>query len=54
MAFCMSFASPLAFVQGLCTIMSAVGLMQTFVPAMATTDAADAARPSICTVTSAG
>ena len=46
-AFCISSASPMAVVQGLCTIIRAVGLMRTVVPAMAITEAALAATPSI-------
>ena len=51
MAFCISAASPKAMVAGLWIIMHAVGAMSTVVPAIATTDAADAAMPSIFTVT---
>nr|DAK05374.1 MAG TPA: hypothetical protein [Caudoviricetes sp.] len=54
MAFCISSVSPMAMVAGLCTIIMATGLMQTFVPAIAMTDAAEAARASILTVTSCG
>ena len=51
MAFCISPLSPKAMVMGLWIIISAVGAMSTVVPAMAMTDAADAAMPSILTVT---
>ena len=52
MAFCMSSWSPIAMVAGLWIIISAVGAISTSVPAIAMTDAADAAMPSILTVTS--
>ena len=52
MAFCISSLSPIATVKGLWIIMSAVGDISTFVPAIAMTDAAEAAMPSILTVTS--
>jgi len=54
MAFCISSLSPIAMVAGLCTMSIATGLMQTLVPAIAMTDAADAASASILTVTSYG
>ena len=44
----------MAMVKGLWIIIMLVGLMHTFVPAMAMTLAADAAMPSIWTVTSCG
>ena len=50
-AFCISAESPMATVKGLWIIMRAVGAMSTVVPAMATTEAADAAMPSTFTVT---
>ena len=43
--------SPIATVKGLCTIIMEVGLMVTFVPAIAMTEAALAAMPEIFTVT---
>ena len=54
MAFCISSESPMATVRGLWIIISAVGDMRTWVPAMAITDAAEAAMPSILTVTLPG
>ena len=54
MAFFISALSPMATVAGLCTIIIAVGAMRTLVPAIATTDAADAATPSILMMTSCG
>ena len=50
----MSLWSPKAIVAGLWIISSAVGAISTVVPAMAMTDAAEAAMPSILTVTSNG
>ena len=50
-AFCISSVSPIATVSGLCTNIKLVGAMSTSVPAMAMTDAALAAMPSILTVT---
>ena len=51
-AFCISAVSPKAIVAGLWIIIMLTGLMSTFVPAIAITLAADAAMPSIFTVTS--
>ena len=53
-AFCISPLFPVATVMGSWIIMQEVGAISTFVPAMAITDAADAAIPSILTVTSKG
>lgn len=50
-AFSISSASPMAIVIGLWIIIMDTGDMSTFVPAIAMTDAADAARPSTLTVT---
>ena len=54
MAFCISAVSPNAAVIGLWIISIAVGAISTFVPAIAMTDAALAAKPSTLTVTSPG
>jgi len=54
MAFSISALSPMASVIGLWTMIIPTGEMSTFVPAMAITDAALAAMPSILTVTSPG
>ena len=54
MAFFISAESPETNVSGLWTIIIPTGLISTIVPAIAMTDAADAARPSIFTVTSPG
>ena len=54
MAFCISPVSPMATVMGLWIMSIDTGDMRTLVPAMAMTDAADAAMPSIFTVTSWG
>ena len=54
MAFCISAVSPIATVMGLWIIIMDTGLTSTFVPAIAMTLAADAAMPSILTVTSWG
>ena len=54
MAFSMSPASPQAMVAGLWIIMVDTGDMNTLVPAIAMTEAALAAMPSIFTVTSWG
>ena len=51
MAFCISAVSPIATVMGLWIIIMETGLTSTFVPAIAMTDAALAAMPSILTVT---
>ena len=51
-AFFISSESPIAIVAGLWIIIIATGDILTFVPAIATTDAALAARPSINTATS--
>ena len=51
MAFFISPASPITMVAGLWIIIMATGDMSTVVPAMAMTEAADAASPSILTVT---
>ena len=48
----MSFRSPKAAIDGLWIIIKAVGAILTFVPAMAITEAAEAAIPSILIVTS--
>ena len=50
-AFCISAVSPKAMVAGLWIIIMDTGDTHTFVPAIAMTDAADAAMPSILTVT---
>jgi hypothetical protein len=52
MAFRISSLSPMAIVSGLCIIMVAVGAINTFVPDIAITLAAEAAIPLILTVTS--
>lgn len=51
MAFCISAASPIAMVAGLWIISIDTGDTSTLVPAMAMTEAAEAAMPSILTVT---
>ena len=51
MAFCISAVLPKAMVMGLWIISMETGLISTRVPAMAITDAAEAAMPSIFTVT---
>ena len=51
MASAISSASPMAIVTGLCIIIMDTGDIKTFVPAIAMTDAALAAMPSILTVT---
>ena len=51
MAFSISEASPIATVTGLWIIIMDTGDTSTFVPAIAITEAADAAMPSILTVT---
>lgn len=51
LAFFISAVSPMAIVAGLWIIIIATGLISTFVPAIAITEAAEAARPSIFTVT---
>ena len=51
MAFCISAWSPQAMVAGLWIISMETGDTRTVSPAMAMTDAADAAMPSIFTVT---
>ena len=51
-AFFISSESPIAIVAGLWIIIIATGDIRTFVPAIAITDAALAARPSTTTVTS--
>ena len=50
-AFSISAAFPMAMVIGSCTISMATGLINTLSPAMATTEAAEAAMASIFTVT---
>lgn len=50
-AFCISLVSPIAMVAGLWIIIIATGDTQTVSPAIAITDAAEAAMPSILTVT---
>lgn len=50
-AFCISLWSPIATVAGLCIIIVETGDISTVFPAIAITDAADAAIPSILTVT---
>ena len=54
MAFSISVWSPNAPVAGLWIIIRAVGAIRTLVPAIEITDAAEAAMPSILTVTSEG
>nr|DAG02518.1 MAG TPA: hypothetical protein [Siphoviridae sp. ctneY2] len=51
MAFCISAESPKAMVMGLWIIIIDTGDIRTLVPAIAITDAAEAAMPSILTVT---
>ena len=51
MAFSISAASPIATVTGLWIIIMDTGDTSTFVPAIAMTEAAEAAMPSILTVT---
>ena len=51
MAFCISLWSPNAMVAGLWIIIMETGDISTFVPAIAMTEAAEAAMPSILTVT---
>ena len=51
MAFCISAVLPKAMVMGLWIISMETGLISTRVPAMAITEAAEAAMPSIFTVT---
>ena len=51
MAFCISLWSPKAMVAGLWIIIMETGEISTFVPAIAMTEAAEAAIPSILTVT---
>ena len=54
MAFSMSRALPIAMVEGSCTISIPVGEIWTRLPAIATTDAAEAAMDAMRTVTLPG
>ena len=54
MAFCISAEFPIATVEGLWIMIMDTGLTSTVSPAIAMTEAADAARPSILIVTFPG